>query len=188
MAIEKVEALEEAAKPRLRISAPIAVVEPKGQTGKAFRTYRLRIENISTSVVRSCYAKQTSFININGHESDSIGMHFKKSTEQPYELINYSHQQSFDIPPLGHEIIDIVSIDETTPNNNVIMLYATQGHGSAHVRNSIPQRFFPHDLTIQFCGDNITPVEEKYKLHINREEILEMDHEINSNIPYRSVV
>jgi hypothetical protein len=90
---DKLEVYEETAKPKLEISDPIESVEPKGTVGKAFRTWRLKITNISTVMVKGCYAKKKSFINKNGHQSDIIGIRFKMSTDHPKNLQTYIYIQ-----------------------------------------------------------------------------------------------
>lgn len=173
---EKVKAFEEAARPKLTVSDPFDTVEPKGATGKAIREWRLKVTNESTSVIKNCYLKMKSFVNVSGHESDSIGIHFKLSTDQPLVIQSYEHRQTFDIPPGGHEIISIIGLNENQNMAMVIMLYAMHGAGGGAIRNGIPRNLFPHILVIQVCAENIVnPIEVTYKLHINHDGVLRMD-------------
>ena len=176
--IQKVEAFEEAARPKLEISPPIESIEPKGQKGKAFRTWRLKITNASTVVVKNCYAKKKSFINNRGQQSDIIGMRFKWGGDYPkfLQANPYEYKQSFDISPRGHEYVDIACMSETEDNASVVMLYAIPGAGASEVRNCISPVVFPHRLIVEVCADNlIVPLEITYDLSVTQEELLRMD-------------
>ena len=173
----KLEAFEEAARPKVEISDPIEITDPKGAHGKAFRTWRLKLTNVSMVVVKNCYAKQKSFINKRGDESANVGIRFKMSTDQPKYLASYEYRQSFDLAPGAHEYVDIAcmnEIDGAIPM--VFMLYAIPGAGEGVVKNAIPQEFFPHRLIVEVCAEDIVkPIERNYVLHISNAGLLKMD-------------
>lgn len=172
----KVEAFEDAARPRISISDPIEVVEPKGAEGKAFRTWRLKITNVSTAVVKNCYAKKKSFIDNRRQESDSPGLRFKFSTDNPRELQNYNYKQACDLNPNDHEYVDIACMDERgDPTPKVFMLYAIPGGGSGFAKNAISQEVFPHRLVVEVSAENCAkPVEVIYDLSI-KDGLLRME-------------
>lgn len=176
----KLDEYDEEARPKVSVSAPIETVEPKGATGKdvASGEFRLRVNNCSTTLIKNCYVKQASLLNKNGHESDILGIHFKLNTDQPVIIQSYEHQQSFDLPPYGHEIVSICGTNRTIDNSQqtVIMLYAIQGVGGQGIRNAIPRSFFPHTLTVQVCADNLArPVEIKYRLFFKDDGAFKME-------------
>jgi hypothetical protein len=171
-----VEAYEDAARPKISISDPIEIVNPKGAEGKAFRTWRLTITNVSTAVVKNCYAKKKSFINSRGQESDSLGLRFKFSTDNPRELQNYNYRQACDLNPNDREYVDIACMDERDgPTPNVFMLYAIPGGGSGFAKNAISQEVFPHRLVVEVSAENcVRPVEVTYDLYI-KDGLLRME-------------
>ena len=174
---KKVEKYEADAIPKLTVSEPIETVEPKGTIGKAFRTWRLKITNISSVTVKGCYAKKKSFINKDGHQSDIIGIRFKWGGDHPARLFDFSYTQSFDIPPGAHEYVDIACMDETADKSpTVYMLYAISGGGCASIRNAISTVVFPHKLILEVCAENLNvPIEAIYKLYINDTGLFRMD-------------
>lgn len=178
---EKLEAYEEAERPKLSVSDPIELVEPKGAAGKnvTAREWRLRISNNSTSVMKNCFVKKTSLVNVHGHESDSIGIRFKLNTDQPHFIQSYEHKQSFDLSPGSDELVCIcgTNVNVDKDHQTVIMLYAIQGVGGQGIRNAIPKHFFPHILRIQICADNLVhPIEKKYRLFFDSENAFKMEH------------
>jgi hypothetical protein len=160
---EKVESFEEAARPKLEISDPFEVCEPKGAPPRDMQSneWRLRIQNTSATLVKNCYVRQKQLVNNVGHASDVEGVRFKLNTDQPLIIQSYEHKQSFDLPPGASEVVSIcgVNLNSNIPEN-VIMLYAIQGVGGQGIRNSIPPRFFPHTLVIEVCAENIAKPEE----------------------------
>lgn len=173
----KVEQHEEAARPKLSLSDPFCVVEPKGATGidAKCREWRLRVKNESTTIISNCYVKQISLVNKDGHESDIVGIHFKLNTDQPKIIPSYEHRQSFDLPPGGHEVICIAGTNANVPQW-IIFLYAVHGVGGEGIRNAISPAVFPHTLTIEVCADNISkPIEQKYLLSVDDDGICNME-------------
>lgn len=171
----KVETYEDAARPKVLVSDPIEIVDPKGAEGKAFRTWRIKITNVSTAVVKNCYATKKSLINNKGQESDSLGLRFKFSTDNPKELQNYNYKQACDLNPGGHEYVDIACMNERDgPRPKVFMLYAIPGGGSGFARNAISQEVFPHRLVVEVSAENCAkPVVVTYDLSV-RDGLLRM--------------
>lgn len=174
---EKVDAFEDTARPKLSLSDPICVVDPKGSIGGSVksREWRLRVKNESTALIKNCYIKQKGLINKDGHESDIVGIHFKLNTDQPAIIQSYEHRQSFDLPPGGNEVVCIAGTNTNVPQM-IIMLYAVHGVGGQGIRNAIPPALFPHTLTIEVCADNISkPIEKKYFLSVDSDGIFTME-------------
>lgn len=177
---KKVEHFEEEARPKLFVSDPIAIVEPKGSAGEDVhsREYRLRITNKSTSVVRGCYVKMASLVNANGHESDVLNIRFKRSIDQPLVIQGFDHPQSFDLPPQSDEIVSICGTNKNVDPSAqlVIMLYAIHGAGGAGIRNAIPRQLFPHILALEIGAENLVhPVRRRYRLSFDSEGIFRME-------------
>ena len=165
---EKNEAYVERDRPKIEISTPIQLCDPKDAGGKAkLRTWKLRIINISSMVIRNCYVKQKSLINVRKLPSRNDDMHFKVSTDKPLRLNDFDYQQSFDLNPNTDRLVDIAAMPELDDNPRIYMLYAIPGQ-RAEVHNSIPPILFPHTLTLQVSGENLTnPVEATYILSID---------------------
>jgi len=168
--------------PKVKVSDPFPDIDPKGAKGKASREWRLKIINDSAETIRNCFVTQKSLINKNGHDSGSNSSRFKLSRESPTIIPSFEHTQSFDITPGGNEIISIAGLHETDDNAGVIMLYAPRGKAGEQTKNYIPKEFFPHELTIQICAENLhIPEEVTYNLYINDSGMLIMDKKTNGN-------
>jgi hypothetical protein len=155
----RADSLEETKTPKVTLEGPRFVVEPKGAEGPAVREWRLKVRNISASVVRNCSAKKKSFVNAQGQQSDSINACFMLSRERGRPS---GHHEYFDIPPGGEEEISIATWNERDPREPVCMHYATPG-----IRNLIPLTRFPHDLTIAVYAENLAePVSRHFEIGV----------------------
>lgn len=162
--------------PKIAISEPIELREPKGTppSRRSAKTYRLRIKNNSTSRIIGCKAVKTSFVNRFGEQDDSLMVHFRVSTENAL-LSSHDFQQQFDIDANSEIFIDVAFCQEADVDSvNVIMLYAKRK--TAEYRDQIPSRFFPHILQISFSAENIIiSIVKNYRLYITREGFFRME-------------
>lgn len=165
---DKVERFERDAVPKVVVTH-YEHTEPKGAQGIAFRTWRVRIKNISTTPVRNCTVTKKSLINKLSHQSSILGISFKLTTDQPRRLQQFPYQQSFDLRPGTERDVDIAAKDEwDTVDPRVFMLYAIPGGSDAQIANSIADRAFPHTLIIEISADNIMKPEQRtYELSID---------------------
>jgi len=174
----KLNEYEEAMVPKLEISEPVDVVEPKSATGKAFRTWRIIVTNNSATTIKRCCVKKKGLINKSGYLSEIPGLTFKLTTDQPKLLSDYEYQKEFDLLPKNSESIDIACLDEndTSTNARVWMLYAIPNANKSAVRAGLPLNEFPHILTIEISAENVfEPMGISYKLDINDSGLLRMD-------------
>lgn len=171
---------EEAGRPKIIVSDPLQITEPKGvplDRVANHRTWQLRITNNSASPIKNCYVKMKSLRNGQGYESANNGMRFKLSTDRPALMTHFNYRQTFDLPPGGHEDVEIIALSEAQGAHPLAhMLYAIPGGGANSVNFQIPQAAFPHDLSVQVCADEIMPMEISYTLKIsNRILYMEKD-------------
>ena len=109
--------LEKRLEPRIKMDGPFIWTMPKNATEQALRTYRVRMTNISSEVLRGCRVRLVEMRNVNGEPSKEHGRHFRLSTDDPPDILNTPHTQTFDIPPKDYVDIDIAQLDERTPNS-----------------------------------------------------------------------
>jgi hypothetical protein len=140
---------------------------PKNADGLARRLFRISIQNLGGEVVKNCSVKMVSMVDANGVHSAYPGIHFKRRHDNPPDVINRPHEQSFDIRPNDHEDIDIVELEEKTPNSMLVMKYALKGHSSMTVNNCLPRTFCPQSLTLKVVADNSMPVEESFQFYVD---------------------
>ncbi len=144
-----------AAEPKVSISTPLQRTDPKEVKGKCFRTWSLKIENISTTALTGCVLKQTHLVNARGADSDSNGLHFKLSTEKPVAIANFTYHESFELNPKTSKTLDIACLNEWTvddPNCRVWMYYAPREAARAEIKAGLPFDKFPHRLTVEFSA------------------------------------
>jgi hypothetical protein len=163
----KVVQFEDLIKPKLEIFGPFEHIEPKGETDRGFRTWRLRIHNHSMSQVKGCSVKKKSLINRLGHQSGILGIRFKRTIEQPMQLQAYPYSQSFNLNPDSDEYVDIVAMDERDANQRVFMMYAMHGDGAGAIPNAIAASMFPHTLVVEISAENVVePLERTYEIEV----------------------
>lgn len=150
--------------PKLRIGGPSASTQPKGAAGKAVRIFGVKVENISTSVLRNCCVREAEFVNRFGQNS-GMKRYFRMNQERYADEDAHTYQKKFDLQGNGaSEIIDICMLDETAGNGIVKMLYAESPENRSP--SLIDRKAFPHTLTISAIADDMA-VPEKLTCKIN---------------------
>ncbi len=163
---QKIEAFEDAAKPRVQLVGPTDLfLNRASDVDRGLHIVRLEVRNISAGVIRNCCLRESLFVNRFGKASGQRRF-FRLATESGADLTVHDHTKFFDLQGYGStEILEIAYLDEAVTGSNVVMLYATEH--TALPLNSIPQDFFPHDLTVSISADNLPEIMEKtYRLEI----------------------
>jgi hypothetical protein len=151
---------------------PSIHTEPKGIEGHAkARTIRLQVQNESTLHLRNCSLREYRFVNRSGHES-GMQRHFRLAEECHADMAKHTFKRTFDLRGKGaRQLVEIALLDETKPDSNVLMLYATEP--TAQTLNSIPRQFFHHELEVMFSADDIAIPEKKtFVLSVSKDGFL----------------
>jgi hypothetical protein len=135
--------------------------------------FSVDIVNKSMKEVKNIQAKQISFVNSHGEQSDLIGMPFRQGTDRANNITGHNHRQSFDVAAGDTQRIDIVTLNEPDENGEIVMLYATQA--GVELRNSIPLKFLPQDLILRVTADGLaSPIDRAFKIYVDRNRFLKM--------------
>jgi len=171
----KNEVLQKQLEPNIEVDGPFIWTEPKLTVGKALRTYRLRIKNTSSELVKNCQVKLIEMFNKNDDSTREDGIPFKIKTDNPLDSLNMGYEQNFDISPNTFIDVDIIRFDERKENNNHIqMLYATKKHQIS--TNMVPVNVCPHTMVIRASAENCPKaVDKKYKFWVNDVGLLKME-------------
>lgn len=167
--------LEDKLVPKIKVHDPFYWTEPKNAQGKALRTYRLRIENLSGELIRNCQVKLIDMVNKDNGSTREIGKPFKLSLENPPDILNAPLIQSFNISPMDKIDVDIVQFNETKPDTHIRMCFATQGSKDLNVGSGIPLVMCPHNLTIRAIAENSMLVDRKFKFYVDGNGILQFE-------------
>lgn len=167
--------LEDKFIPKIKMHEPFFWTEPKNAPGKALRTYRLRIENLSVEAIKHCQVKLIDMVNKDNGSTRESGKPFKLSIENPPDILNTSLTQSFNISPMDKIDVDIVQFNETKPDTHIRMCYATQGPTDLNVGSGIPVVMCPHNLTIRAIAENSMPVDRQFKFYVDENGILQFE-------------
>ena len=137
------------------------------------RTSSIDLISVSTKEIKNVQAKQHSFINAHGEETDLIGMQFRLGTDRANNLASHNHRQSLDLAAGDGQRVDIVTLNEGDEAAGIVMLYASQtGVG---LGNLIPLKFLPQDLVVRVTADGLaSPIDKAFKIYVDRNRILKM--------------
>ena len=165
----KVWILEREIEPKVRLvfdpNDPMCVATwPKHANEHAKRRYRLKVENDSSAEVAKCSVQMMALDDKDGNPSVHKNIPFKLMNDNPSDILNMPHKESFSLPEKHHEYVDIVAFDETTPDKRFRMLYATQGPRS-RLFDLIPFAHSPHTLKIVAVGGG-EPVSKEFKIYL----------------------
>jgi len=153
--------LEQKQQSRLKIEGPIPIVLPKNATGRALRTFCVKVTNLSTTdTIRGCGVRLIDMKNQLGIHSHERGRYFKKSVENPDVNLNHTFLETFDLAPRDWEYVDLIRYDERGSWNYIKMLYALQGNRDHSVITQCMVRDCPHDLIIRAVSKNGGPLED----------------------------
>ena len=161
--------------PKIKIHDPFYWTEPKNALGKALRTYRLRISNLSGELIKHCQVKLIDMVNKNNEPTREGGLSFKLSIENPPAVLNAPLTQSFNIAPFDSKVVDIVRFNETKPDIHIHLCYATQGPIDLNVYTEVPVGLCPHNLTIRAIAENSMPVDRQFKFYVDEHGILQFE-------------
>jgi hypothetical protein len=177
----QIDALQEKLKPRIRVNfrpenGDFQHTFPKQSTEKAFRTFRIEIENLSHVPIRNCSVRMVSMVDALGTRSIYRNMEFKrKDDNHPNYLVG--KQKAFDIRPRDSEFVELVCMNETVPDGRVIMLYADPDFDpkTRSLWNEIDVSRFPQTLTIRVVGDDVSDrVEHAFTISVSADRKLEL--------------
>ena len=107
------------------LSELIVWTEPKNaldQNLKSYKTYRLRVNNIGSDLIRDCQVRLIDMININNEPTREDGVVFKLKNDNPQQI---PYIQSFNISPGDFVDIELISFHEAQPRDHIRMRYAT---------------------------------------------------------------
>lgn len=173
------DALAKRLEPNIAILKIYDWTSPKLAKGKAIRTYRLRIKNISGETVRKCQVKMTAMINRVGEPTFYADLCFKLSTEEP-DWAEY-HQTYFnqfvDIFPNDHVDFDLIRLDERVDGaTHILMCYALRAQLDKSVGNAVPIERCPHILSLRVVAENCpTPLELSSTFYVDTTGLLKME-------------
>jgi len=161
MLIVHVVRLNHRLKPKLIIGPPVAVHTPKGAQNPNSVTFKVRITNKSEENIDGCQVRLMEMVNKEGVHSVEEGRAFKRSLDNPTDILNLPHDTEFNIAPGGWEDVDLVQIDYRQPTPTIRMLYALQGIRDTKVVVWIPFDLCPHVMSIRASARNCAIPEEK---------------------------
>ncbi|HEY3488474.1 MAG TPA: hypothetical protein VGL10_10445, partial [Gammaproteobacteria bacterium] len=162
--------------PKIRILGINMRHEPKNilnPNTKVLRLYELKVFNDSPELLTNCQLKLVDMFNVKGERTRENGMPFKFKSDKP-AAIEGPYIQARDIPPFCDDDFDLISFNETIPNNPYIHMMYARRDGQLPPGDGVPVQLCPHLMQVRVSADNSTPVNKYLRFNVDRNGFLEI--------------
>ncbi len=153
---------------------PCEETEPKGAPGLATRDFNIKIANTSGQRLEHCNVTLTELRDRNGTlgKYPPIRMRLRHDHPPTIGILNHSFKQEFALNPEEHEYINIARLDETKPQSQIILGYATERGTSGFYAREIRRELAPYTLTLAATAEIGSAITKRFSLYVDDEGYL----------------
>ncbi|MBI2989434.1 MAG: hypothetical protein HYY45_21960 [Deltaproteobacteria bacterium] len=140
---------------------PFDHTEPARASQRAFHIYRIGVKNIGGQKLSGCSIKLCDMkpgLNV------YLPIALKQRLDNPNDVLNIPHKQTFDLFPMERVEVDVAALDEAQDNSEIRLCYALEGHRSLNLADTISRGAY--ELTIKAYAEVGQPTECSFRLWI----------------------
>lgn len=142
---------------------PFEETEPLNSQGHVRRrTFSVGIRNTGNEMLHHVSVKLSNV----SPPSAYVPINLKLREERPYPTtyLNYDFEQEFQLSPQEVKYVDVAFLDETNPQSEIELCYATEGHKNGHIARTVARG--DYILFIDVFAENGNPVNTQFDLNV----------------------